>query len=79
MAEISLVPIWGQMGTSEFLPGRATQARGDLFWGQRMGGQEDPRLLPELGRREGLDHWGSDRIPQQIGIRGLEGIAIAGW
>ena len=75
MAEISLVPIWGQMGTSEFLPGRATQARGDLFWGQRMGGQEDPRL----GRRKDADRWGSDRIPQQIGIRGLEGIAIAGW
>lgn len=72
MARVILVPIWGQMGTSKFLSGRATQGRGSLFWGQRISGQEDPRL----GRSKECDLWGSDRIPQEIGIKGT---AIAGW
>lgn len=69
MARVILVPIWGQMGTSKFLSGRATQGRGSLFWGQRISGQEDPRL----GRSKECDLWGSDRIPQEIGIKGAGG------
>ena len=79
MAGVILVPIWGQMGTSKFLSGRATLGRGGLFWGQRISGQENPRLLPGLGQRKNGDRWGSDRIPQKILIRRPEGSAIAGW
>jgi hypothetical protein len=79
MAGVILVPIWGQMGTSKFLSGRATQDRDGLFWGQRISGQENPTLLPGLGQRKNGDRWGSDRIPQKILIRGPEGRAIAGW
>ena len=79
MAGVILVPIWGQMGTSKFLQGRATLGRGGLFWGQGMRGQEDPTLLPGLGRKKRCDRWGSDRIPQKILIRRPEGSAIAGW